>query len=219
MQKRRARRPEGFPSGAEAGISAPVRDADSLKGDGRDDRAEQIFPGVAIEEGPVSVAARATAGAAATLAPRLRTAELSDLDALVALEHAAFATDRAERRALRHAIRSDTMDVLVALIEDDGPVLVGAAVLERRRRSRTARLVSIAVDPNRGGLGLGGLILDAAESTARAAGCERLRLEVRADNGAGIRLYDRRGYTRFAVRPDYYEDGMEAWRYERALGA
>ena len=40
---------------------------------------------------------------------------------------------------------------------------------------------------------------------------------MRADNGAGIRLYERRGYVRFAVRPDYYEDGMEAWRYEKAL--
>ena len=146
-------------------------------------------------------------------------AECADLDALVALEHAAFSSDRAERRALRHAIRSETMDVLVALIDDDGPVLVGAAVMERRRRSRIARLVSIAVAPNRGGLGLGGLLLDAAEARARAMGCDRLRLEVRADNGAGIRLYDRRGYTRFAVRADYYEDGMEAWRYERRLTA
>ncbi len=147
--------------------------------------------------------------------PDLRPATLGDLEALVALEHAAFATDRAERRAIRHAIRSPTMDVLVALL--DGDVLVGAAVLERRRASRIARLASIAVAPNRGGLGLGGHLLDAAEETARAHGCDRLRLEVRADNGAGIRLYERRGYTRFAVRPEYYEDGMEAWRYERPL--
>ncbi|GJD35671.1 GNAT family N-acetyltransferase [Methylobacterium aerolatum] len=147
--------------------------------------------------------------------PTIRPASLGDLDALVALEHAAFATDRAERRAIRHAIRSATMDVLVALI--DGDILVGAAVLERRRASRIARLASIAVAPNRGGLGLGGLLLEAAEGTARAHGCERLRLEVRGDNGAGIRLYERRGYTRFAIRPDYYEDGMEAWRYERSL--
>ncbi len=147
--------------------------------------------------------------------PEVRPATVGDLDALVALEHAAFATDRAERRAIRHAIRSPTMDVLVALL--DGDVLVGAAVLERRRASRIARLASIAVAPNRGGLGLGGRLLDVAEETARAHGCDRLRLEVRADNGAGIRLYERRGYTRFAVRPEYYEDGMEAWRYERRL--
>jgi len=153
--------------------------------------------------------------------PVIRAASLADLDALVALEHAAFATDRAERRAIRHAILSPSMDVLAALIPgpdgDQDPVLVGAAVLERRRGSRIARLASIAVAPNRGGLGLGGKLLDAAEAQARSHGCDRLRLEVRADNGAGIRLYERRGYSRFAVQPAYYEDGMEAWRYERGL--
>ena len=152
-----------------------------------------------------------------TQALTVRIAGLADLDALVALEHAAFSTDRAERRAIRHAIRSDTMDVLALLMEDRGEVLVGAAVLERRRGSRVARLASIAVAPNRGGLGLGGRLLDAAEDRARTTGCDRLRLEVRADNGAGIRLYEGRDYSRFAVRPDYYEDGMEAWRYERRL--
>ncbi len=152
-------------------------------------------------------------------AVRIRTASIDDLDALVALEHAAFAGDRAERRAIRHAIRSPTMSVLVAL-GDDGAgeeVLVGAATLERRRNSRNARLSSIAVSPARAGSGLGGIMLDAAEADARAHGCSHLRLEVRADNGAGIRLYERHGYTRFGVIPDYYEDGMEAWRYVRAL--
>ncbi|KQP69917.1 GCN5 family acetyltransferase [Methylobacterium sp. Leaf112] len=149
----------------------------------------------------------------------IRPARIEDLDALVALEHAAFSSDRAERRAIRHAIRSPSMTVLVALADDgEGPaMLVGAATLERRRGSRNARLSSIAVSPARAGLGLGGLVLDAAEADARAHGCTHLRLEVRADNGAGIRLYERRGYTRFAVIEDYYEDGMEAWRYVKAL--
>lgn len=149
----------------------------------------------------------------------IRPARIEDLDALVALEHAAFSSDRAERRAIRHAIRSPSMTVLVALADDgDGQlVLVGAATLERRKGSRNARLSSIAVSPARAGLGLGGLVLDAAEADAKAHDRTNLRLEVRADNGAGIRLYERRGYTRFAVIPDYYEDGMEAWRYVKAL--
>jgi ribosomal-protein-alanine N-acetyltransferase len=149
----------------------------------------------------------------------IRPATLADLDALVALEHAAFASDRAERRAIRHAIRSASMSLLVALTHDAAgqATLVGSATLERRRGSRSARLSSIAVSPARAGLGLGSLVLDAAEADARSHGCARLRLEVRADNRAGIRLYERRGYTRFAVIPDYYEDGMEAWRYEKTL--
>ncbi len=158
------------------------------------------------------------ARAPAALKVTIRPAVPADLDALVALEHAAFSTDRAERRAIRHAIRSPSMTLLAALARDGGEdVLVGAATLERRRTSLGARLSSIAVAPARAGHGLGSLLLDAAEADTLGHGRTRLRLEVRADNGAGIRLYERRGYTRFAVRPDYYEDGMEAWRYERAL--
>lgn len=154
-----------------------------------------------------------------TPAVAIRTAVPADLDALVALEHAAFSGDRAERRAIRHAIRSPSMTLLVAVMADDEgrETLVGAATIERRKGSRNARLSSIAVSPARAGSGLGRLVLDAVEADARSHGCRMLRLEVRADNGAGIRLYERRGYERFAVIPDYYEDGMEAWRYAKPL--
>lgn len=147
----------------------------------------------------------------------IRPATLGDLDALVALEHAAFSGDRAERRAIRHAIGSPSMSLLVALDAEDNSILVAAATLERRKGSRSCRLSSIAVSPGRAGQGLGGIMLDAAEADAKAQGRTMLRLEVRADNGAGIRLYERHGYARFAVLDDYYEDGMEAWRYEKAL--
>lgn len=157
---------------------------------------------------------------AARLPVAIRPARLADLDALVALEHAAFATDRAERRAIRHAIRSPTMSLLVAVARDgEADILVGAATLERRRGSRSARLSSLAVAPARTGTGLGRRLLEAAEADARAHGCDRLRLEVRADNGGGIRLYERGGYARTGTKPDYYEDGMEAWRYEKGLTA
>lgn len=169
--------------------------------------------------------------AAARLAVGIRPARLADLDALAALEQAAFTTDRAERRAIRHAIRSPSMTLLVAIAqkgsagagkrtggEAEGPeILVGAATLERRRTSRVARLSSLAVAPARAGAGLGRRLLLAAEADARAHGCERLRLEVRADNGSGIRLYERGGYARTGTKPDYYEDGMEAWCYEKRL--
>ena len=35
---------------------------------------------------------------------------------------------------------------------------------------------------------------------------------------SAIRLYERRGYRRFAARRGYYEDGGDAWRYEKELG-
>ncbi|MBD8905167.1 GNAT family N-acetyltransferase [Methylorubrum zatmanii] len=165
---------------------------------------------------------------AARLQVEIRLAQLADLEALVALEQAAFTMDRAERRAIRHAIRSPSMTLLVAVARDEAEetagqdepeILVGAATIERRRTSRVARLSSLAVAPARAGAGLGRRLLLAAEADARAHGCERLRLEVRADNGGGIRLYERGGYARYGIKTDYYEDGMEAWCYEKALNA
>ncbi|UMY19063.1 GNAT family N-acetyltransferase [Methylobacterium organophilum] len=160
----------------------------------------------------------AAAERAPRLAPTIRPARIADLDALVALEHAAFAGDRAERRALRHAIRSPSMSLLVAVAQErDGDLLIGAATLERRKTSRIARLSSIAVSPARAGQGLGAQLLAAAEADSRRHGRTRLRLEVRVDNGPAIRLYERSGYVRYGAKPDYYEDGTEAWCYEKAL--
>jgi [ribosomal protein S18]-alanine N-acetyltransferase len=144
----------------------------------------------------------------------IRPATRADLDGLVALEAGAFAHDRASRRALRHAVDSPTVTVLVA---DDAGRVAGAAVVERRRGARVARLASVAVAPDRLGRGLGAGLLAEAEAAAVAQGAERLRLEVRADNAAAIRLYERAGYRRFKVVPHYYEDGGEAWRFEKAI--
>jgi [ribosomal protein S18]-alanine N-acetyltransferase len=144
----------------------------------------------------------------------IRAAVRSDLDALVALETATFAHDRATRRALRHAIDSRTISLLVA---EEGGIVVGAATVERRRGSAVARLTSIAVAKDRAGRGLGGGLLAAAEADARRHGAAVLRLEVRSDNAPAIRLYDRAGYRRFAVVPAYYEDGGAAWRFEKLL--
>ncbi len=81
----------------------------------------------------------------------IREAQRDDLDALMALEHAAFATDRRERRAVRRAIASPTLTLLVALVDEASakPVIVGAARIGRRRGGRSARLNSIAIAPKR----------------------------------------------------------------------
>jgi ribosomal protein S18 acetylase RimI-like enzyme len=144
--------------------------------------------------------------------PLVRPARHSDLDALLAIE-AVFPTDRLDRRSFRHALKSPTIDVLV--IEAGG--VAGYAMIHHRRGSALARLTSIAVRPDLVRGGLGRRLLGAAEEIARQRGCERLRLEVRADNPRAQHLYEVAGYRRFAIVAEYYEDGRPAWRYEKAL--
>ncbi|WP_233381948.1 GNAT family N-acetyltransferase [Methylobacterium sp. C25] len=162
----------------------------------------------------------ATAKPVMAFSALVRLAGLADLDALVALENASFVDERQTRRAIRYSLGSPTMSVLAAVIEDlAGEMLVGAATLERRRKGRIARVASLAVLSTRSGYGIGGLLLDAAETEAVAHGCSVLRLEVRFDNWSAIRLYERHGYTHYTTKEDYYQDGSSALCYEKTLTA
>jgi ribosomal-protein-alanine N-acetyltransferase len=145
---------------------------------------------------------------------RIRRATLADLDALIVLERCAFTTDHLSRRQYCKHLHSATAAVLAAV---DGNRLLGKAVVFFRANSDIARLYSIAVADAARGRGLGEALLAAAEKAARKLGCTRMRLEVRQDNAGAVRLYERLGYRRFAARAGYYEDGTDAWRYEKQL--
>jgi ribosomal protein S18 acetylase RimI-like enzyme len=86
----------------------------------------------------------------------IRRALPADVDALVALEHRSFDTDRLSRRSFRRFLGSDTAACLVAA---DQEALVGYALLLFRRDTALARLYSIAVDPARRGAGIGAALI------------------------------------------------------------
>jgi len=153
----------------------------------------------------------------ATAAVRVRRAELSDLDDLVALEEATFDSDRLSRAQYRRHLDSDSAQVLVASANHRR--FLGTAVVFFRKGSRVARLYSIASKPEARGKGVGSALIDAAEAAARVRQCSALRLEVRTDNAAAIRLYERLGYQRLERLARYYEDGADAWRYEKVFSA
>jgi ribosomal protein S18 acetylase RimI-like enzyme len=144
--------------------------------------------------------------------PKIRQARASDIDELSMLEARIFATDRLTRRNLAALARSRSARVLVA---DPPHPHHRYAVVLTRRGSRSARLYSLGVEQP--GRGTGSILLAAAENEALAGGALRMRLEVRPDNMAAARFYQRAGYRRFGTRPDFYEDGAAAELYERSL--
>lgn len=146
---------------------------------------------------------------------RVRRALASDLDALVALELRSFDGDRLSRAQYRRHLDSDSALVLVAGANHHR--LLGSAVLFFRKGSALARLYSLATAPEARGQGVGSALLAAADAAARRRGCRALKLEVRTDNDAAIRLYERHGFRRAGRYAHYYEDGADAWRYARSL--
>jgi ribosomal protein S18 acetylase RimI-like enzyme len=143
----------------------------------------------------------------------LRPATVADLNNLLALEHAAFTTDRLSSRSLRRFIASPNAALIVA--EDTG--LAGYALVLFRPWSTVARLYSIAVTPRIAGRGVGALLLAAAEDAARQRGCDRMRLEVHVENAAALNRYRKSGYRQFGCHRGYYADGGDALRFEKRL--
>jgi ribosomal protein S18 acetylase RimI-like enzyme len=145
----------------------------------------------------------------------VRRATGSDLDDLVALEQRSFCSDRLSRAQYRRHLDSDSALVLVASANHH--LFLGSAVLFFRKRSTVARLYSLATQPEARGKGVGAALLEAAAVTARRRCSRALRLEVRTDNAAAIGLYERHGFRRIGRYAQYYEDGADAWRYEKTL--
>ncbi|MDR6937523.1 MULTISPECIES: GNAT family N-acetyltransferase [unclassified Luteibacter] len=150
-----------------------------------------------------------------TAAVRVRRAEVSDLDDLVALEESSFAQDRLSRAQYRKHLDSESATVLVASANHRR--FLGTAVVFFRKGTTVARLYSIATKPEAQGKGVGSALIEAAEDAGRARGCRALRLEVRKDNAVAIRLYERLGYARIGEYANYYADGADAFRFEKLL--
>jgi ribosomal protein S18 acetylase RimI-like enzyme len=150
-----------------------------------------------------------------SLPARLRRGRAGDLDALLAIEQAVFATDMLSRRSFRHFLTAPGTTLVVA--ETDGKI-AGYVLVLYPPLSKLARLYSIAVARQSARRGIGALLLATAESAARQRGRHTMRLEVHEHNGRAIARYETSGYRLFGRHPAYYDDHGDALRFEKPLG-
>ncbi|CAK0760178.1 Ribosomal-protein-alanine acetyltransferase [Gammaproteobacteria bacterium] len=147
----------------------------------------------------------------------IRTATAADIETLLGIEDRSFdPTDRLSRRNFRYLLTKAHGALLVA--EEEERVRGYAAVL-LSAGTALARLYSFAVEEEFRQRGVGNTLLNAAEELAEKLGGASLRTEVRKDNGPAIRLLKRRGYRRFGILLAYYDDDMDALRYEKTVAS
>lgn len=151
--------------------------------------------------------------AASARAVTIRPAQIADVPRLVAIETAAFATDRISPRSFRRQIRSASLALHVATYDQ---IVHGYVLVALRAKTKHARIYSIAVDVDQG-RGLGRRLMETAEALARERGYPLMRLEVNETNRRAIGIYEQSGYTRIGRREDYYEDGAAALLYEKPI--
>lgn len=125
-----------------------------------------------------------------------------DLDAVMAIMGAAF--DRRFGEAWTRAQCGGILPmagVTLLLARDSESRPVGFSLA--RRAADEAELLLIAVDPQAGGRGVGGQLIDRFIADHRAAGASHLHLEVRDGNPA-VSLYRSRNFAIAGRRTNYY---------------
>ena len=140
---------------------------------------------------------------------------MEDVPAIVAIEQASFhhAGERFADRKIRHLIASPRAIATVA--EGDGQVLAWAAGLFwARGRDPWGRIFALAVHPDGRGQRIGERLLDDIVQRLRTRGARRIFLEVRTDNHAAIRLYERFGFRACKALADYYAPNINAIRMQ-----
>lgn len=147
----------------------------------------------------------------------VRAATPADLDAVAALEEECLGADAWSRGLVEAGLAGEVPTVVYLVAEADGPdsPVVGHAVASIV--ADVAELQRIAVTPTARRGGHATALLDDVVARSRAAGAERLLLEVREDNAGALAFYAARGFVEVDRRRRYYRDGATAVVLRRGL--
>ncbi len=150
----------------------------------------------------------------ALASPVRRPAVLADLPGLLALEEAAFGADAWSEASWRSELAQTPGTRWVVAAEAHGAI-VGFGLLMVVGEVADVQRIAVARTSRRKGLGrvlLGELL---AEASRRR--CERLLLEVAADNLAARALYTAAGFVEISRRRAYYGAGGDALVLQRLV--
>lgn len=160
-----------------------------------------------VQDSAMSNAKRKTSGS-------IRDACLEDVAGLDAIEQMSFDGDRVSKRSFRHLLIRGNCRVLVDCV---GEKMRGYVVILFRAGTGCARIYSIATHPQFLKRGIASRLVKGAQAVAVAKQCHEVRLEIRQDNHASVRMFQMLGYHPFGRYSNYYEDGMDAMRFRKSL--
>jgi ribosomal protein S18 acetylase RimI-like enzyme len=144
----------------------------------------------------------------------IRLATLADINDLLKIEELCFLGDRLSKRRFRYLL---TKAHACTVVEEQQETVRGYAMLLFNNRTAIARLYSLAVIPYFQDQGIASCLLKAIERIALTQHFTYLRLEVRCDNVIAQQMYEKRGYKKLKMITMYYDDQMDAFRFEKKL--
>ncbi len=135
----------------------------------------------------------------------VRPARKHDLAGALSLEQACFGANQHgfSKRQLQYLQQRPSALFLVA--EEGGNIVgQGISLVRQHKRGLSGRIYSLAVDHSRRRQKIGQKLLAALVEGLAGRGVRRIYLEVEAGNGPAIALYERNGFRRIGVLPEYY---------------
>ncbi len=147
-----------------------------------------------------------------------RPAGPEDIGGIVHLENECFTLpkEKFNVRKVRSLLRSTRATTLVA--ELDGHIVAWAAALMPCLPRRTwGRIYAIAVSSHVRGKKLGQRLMQEMIARIESAKARQILLEVRTDNAAAIRLYEKLGFQASDVLKDYYGPNVDGVRMVRPV--
>lgn len=156
----------------------------------------------------------------------IRPAREADLPRVMQIESASFPTPWPPSVLRGHVgesgfLVSEWVDEVVGYVIAGIRIPTLFARLEKRTRAwmgystdleeQTGHIMNIAVDPHHRDMGLGTALLQAGLDHLYRMDASCAELEVRTDNAAAIRLYERHGFRVTERLPHYYQNGDDAY--------
>lgn len=149
----------------------------------------------------------------------IRPASTRDLERILQIESASFGREAYDRKLFALYLNRCPELFLVA---GRANAVCGYMITCMRggfRRSPTAELVSVAVDPAERHSGVASSLLESTLRRLRRRGVARLHLMVRVTNKPAQAFYEKYRFRRLRVVPKYYEDGGDGVSMSRPVSA
>jgi len=137
----------------------------------------------------------------------IRFAHQKDILSILAIEKQCFSVDSFHLKQFNYLLSQAKSFFWVALLQDQ---VIGYAIFLRRKSSAFSRLYSIAVSPSCQGKKMGTRLLQYAEKFLREKHFKGITLEVNASLPLNIQFYEKLGYEKQKVIPNYYQKGASA---------
>ncbi|MBG0780951.1 MAG: ribosomal protein S18-alanine N-acetyltransferase [Bacteroidales bacterium] len=135
------------------------------------------------------------------------------LAAIMQIEQACFGIDAFNFKQMRYLIHSGNPFFVVFY----DSILAGYSILLVRKKSKVIRLYALAVHPDYRGKGLANKLLQTAIELSQKMNMKQISLEVRTDNEAAIKLYERKGFQITERLPQYYKDLADGFKMKLML--